>query len=218
MMQLRTLIVDGDVLCRDTLRTVLSGESDLEVVALASSGKLGLDRVSQLRPDVVILDAGLADMAPADFTGTVLTVSPQTGVILTCTDDGACADRVIDALEGGAFDFVLKPTGRCKPENTTQLQRLLLQKIRCFSSRRYSQIAKSFSLGTKPPDSPAADGKRWDSPARTGHGDDHPRNRVLPGRSSLRLFAAEAAARHHATATGVRRQEARPHPHSFLRL
>jgi len=149
MTQLRTLIVDGDVLCRGALRTLLSGESDLEVAALASSGKLGLDRVSQLRPDVVILDAGLADMAPADFTGAVLTALPQTGVILTSTDDGASADRVIEALEGGAFDFVLKPAGRCKPENTTQLQRLLPQKIRCFSIRRYSRIAESFSLGAE---------------------------------------------------------------------
>jgi len=158
MTQLRTLIVDADVLCRDTLRTALSGESDVEIVGLASSGKLGLERVSQLRPDVVVLDAGLADIAPAGFTGAVLAGSPQTGVILTCPDDRACADRVIDALEAGAFDFVLKPASRCKPENTAQLQRLLLQKIRCFSIRRYSRIAKSFSLGARSPDSQTATG------------------------------------------------------------
>jgi chemotaxis response regulator CheB len=78
MTQLRTLIVDGDVLCRDTLRTALANESDIEVVGAASSGKLGLDRVRQLRPDVVILDSGLSDVAAVDFTAAVLTASPQT--------------------------------------------------------------------------------------------------------------------------------------------
>jgi len=156
MTQLRTLIVDGDVLCRDTLRTALGGESDIEVVAVASSGKLGLDRVRQLHPDVVILDAGLSDVAPVDFTAAVLTASPQTGVILTCTDDAASANHVILALEAGAFDFVLKPAARCMPENTAPLQRLLVQKIRCFSIRRYSRIAKSYALAQTPPGTQAA--------------------------------------------------------------
>jgi two-component system chemotaxis response regulator CheB len=59
---------------------------------------------------------------------------------------------VILALEAGAFDFVLKPPARCTPENTAPLQRLLVQKIRCFSIRRYSRIAKSFSLAQTPRD------------------------------------------------------------------
>ena len=123
----------------------MSGESDVEVVAIASSGKLGLDRLKQFHPDVVILDAGLPDMAAAVFTSTVLADSPHTGVILLCTDDAASASQVILALEAGAFDFVLKPAGRCIAENTAPLQRLLLQKMRCFSIRRYSRIAKSFT-------------------------------------------------------------------------
>lgn len=152
MTQLRTLIVDADVLCRDTLRTALSREADVEVVAVASSGKLGLDRWKQLRPDVVILDAGLPDMAPADFTNAALAGSAPTGVVLICTDDTASANRAILALEAGAFDFVLKPAGRCTAENTASLQRLLLQKMRCFSIRRYSRIAKSLTGERAPTD------------------------------------------------------------------
>jgi len=150
MTQLRTLIVDGDVLCRDTLRTALSGEADVEVVAVASSAKLGLDRLKQFHPDVVILDAGLSDMGAADFTSAVLGVFPDTGVILLCTDEAAAASQVILALEAGAFDFVLKPAGRCVAENTAPLHWLLLQKMRCFSIRRYSRIAKSFAAERAP--------------------------------------------------------------------
>ena len=96
--------------------------------------------MKQFHPDVVILDAGLSDMGAADFTSAVLGVFPDTGVILLCTDEAAAASQVILALEAGAFDFVLKPAGRCVAENTAPLHWLLLQKMRCFSIRRYVRI------------------------------------------------------------------------------
>ena len=150
---IRVLIVDDDILWRDALASALADYRDIEVCGTSPTGKLGLDKTLRLAPDLVLLASSLSDVSPVDFTQAVLDQAPLTCVLVVASDDTLSADTAIRALEAGAFDFILKPPGRCKEERVSGLRRLLPPKIRCCSIRRYSRMARRSSpaAGPRPP-------------------------------------------------------------------
>ncbi len=142
---IRILIVDGDVNCRDTLRMALEGVVDMEVVGSAPTGKVGLEKARLLNPDLVLLDAVLDDVSAVEFTRTVRDILPCGGVLIASKQLAAAADMTILALENGAFDFVIKPEVRCAEKGAEILRRMLIPKIRCFSIKRYSRLARGLA-------------------------------------------------------------------------
>ncbi|HWS79741.1 MAG TPA: response regulator transcription factor, partial [Rubrobacter sp.] len=52
----RILIADDHALVREGLRTMLSGEDGIEVIAEARDGKQALDLCRELEPDLVLMD------------------------------------------------------------------------------------------------------------------------------------------------------------------
>lgn len=55
-MNIRIFIIDEHRSAREILARRLASQSDIEVVGTAGSGQYGLSKISQLRPDVVLLD------------------------------------------------------------------------------------------------------------------------------------------------------------------
>lgn len=151
MAKIRIVIVDDSVICRDVLRTALSDLPDIDVCAVSPTGQLGLLRTKQLKPDLVILASSLEDLGAPEFTRVVQEELASCGVLVTSANDRWQADMAIQALEAGAFDFVLKPREHCVEEDVAILRRMLLPKIRCFSIRHYSRVARSFSPAAKQP-------------------------------------------------------------------
>lgn len=151
---IRVLIVDDDILWRDALASALADLRDMEVCGTSPTGRLGLAKTLRLAPDLVLIASSLSDVSPVDFTRAVLEQIPLICVLVVASDDTLSADMAIRALEAGAFDFVLKPSGRCKEERVAGLRRLLPPKIRCCSIRRYSRMARRSSPGpaARPPE------------------------------------------------------------------
>ena len=56
MGQVRVLIVDDAVVVRRMLSDIISSDTDLIVVGTAANGKIALNKLPQVTPDVVILD------------------------------------------------------------------------------------------------------------------------------------------------------------------
>ena len=56
MSRIRVLIVDDSVVIRRLLSVILSSDPEIEVVGTASDGKIGLARICQVNPDIIILD------------------------------------------------------------------------------------------------------------------------------------------------------------------
>ncbi|OGV71982.1 MAG: hypothetical protein A3K19_22190 [Lentisphaerae bacterium RIFOXYB12_FULL_65_16] len=139
---IKVLIVDDDAMCRDGLRQALTGLADIEVIGVSPNGTLGLIKARRQAPDLVLVAASLTDVTPVDFTRAVLVDLAHTGILIAASDSPKDADATIPALEAGAYDFVVKPDGQCRKENIAAAQRLLVPKIRCFSIRRYSRLAR----------------------------------------------------------------------------
>jgi two-component system, OmpR family, KDP operon response regulator KdpE len=98
------LIIDDEVQIRRLLRAAL--ESAGCTVAEAGTGQLGISEVALRRPDVVILDLGLPDMAGTEVLRRIREWS-RVPVLVASVRDGA--EDKIAALDAGADDYVTKP-------------------------------------------------------------------------------------------------------------
>jgi DNA-binding NarL/FixJ family response regulator len=104
----RVLIVDDDDLMRAGLRSVLSSDGTIEVVAEAGDGRAAIERVRELRPDVVLMDVRMPDLDGISATREVLAARPDLKVVILTTFEED--DYIFGALRAGASGFLLKRT------------------------------------------------------------------------------------------------------------
>ena len=110
MKPIRILVVDDSVVIRKVLSDTLSGDSALEVVGVASDGRIALAKIPLLNPDLITLDIEMPVMDGLQTLAAVRKLYPKLPVIMfsTLTEHGAAA--TLDALALGASDYATKPS------------------------------------------------------------------------------------------------------------
>ncbi|MGA9875553.1 MAG: response regulator transcription factor [Solirubrobacteraceae bacterium] len=105
--QIRIVLGDDHAAMRESLRSLLDGEADLDVVAETDSLQSVMGHVHARRPDVLVLDLGMSYTGAGIQTlGRFAREARDTRiVVLTSNDDPAFARRALDA---GALGLVLK--------------------------------------------------------------------------------------------------------------
>ncbi len=81
----RVLIADDDGLMRAGLIELLSGESEIEVVGEASTGREAVDRARRLTPDVVLMDVRMPDLDGIEATRELTRIAPEIRVLILTT-------------------------------------------------------------------------------------------------------------------------------------
>ncbi|MFI0407872.1 response regulator [Actinomadura sp. 3N508] len=107
-MTIRVLIVDDQGMVRAGFGVLLNAQPDIEVVGEAVNGEEGLQRVADLRPDVVLMDVRMPVMDGLEATRRILadaTADAPKILMLTTFD---LDDYVYEALRAGASGFLLK--------------------------------------------------------------------------------------------------------------
>ena len=106
MPKTRVLLTDDHTLFRHAIRTLLAAEPDLEVVGEASNASESVVFAQQLRPDVVLMDIGMAGMSSFEATRQIRRQRPETRVVfLSMYDD---EDYLAESMEIGASGYILK--------------------------------------------------------------------------------------------------------------
>jgi two-component system chemotaxis response regulator CheB len=110
MAKIRVLIVDDSVVIRRLVTDLLSGDPVLEVVGAAAHGRIALEKIPQVNPDVITLDVEMPEMDGLQTLKAIRKSYPRLPVIMfsTVTDRGAAV--TLDALASGASDYVTKPS------------------------------------------------------------------------------------------------------------
>src|SRR5688572_5448072 len=99
------LVIDDETSILHAFRRAFADPED--ALLTASDGSEGLERVSQSRPDVVVLDLNLPDMSGMDVYRRIRAIDARIPVIFI-TGQGT-TDTAIEAMKQGAFDYLLKP-------------------------------------------------------------------------------------------------------------
>jgi two-component system chemotaxis response regulator CheB len=104
---IRVLIIDDSAFVRQALQRMLADDPELEVVGLAQDGKQGVEKVLELKPDVVTLDVQMPRMGGLEALERIMAEHPVPVLLLSSlTRQGA--DVTLRGLELGALDFVDK--------------------------------------------------------------------------------------------------------------
>jgi two-component system chemotaxis response regulator CheB len=109
--RIRVLVVDDSALIRRFICDAISAESDLEVAGTAPNGRVALDKIEEVRPDVVTMDIEMPVLSGLETLPTLRQRHPQLPVIMFSTLTTGGARATLDALALGASDFVTKPSG-----------------------------------------------------------------------------------------------------------
>ena len=113
--KIRCLVVDDHALLRQGLRRLLQDEEDVDVVGEAGDAAAALERVTELQPDIVLMDIGMPGFSPFDAARVIQANFPATRVVfLTMHED---QDYVMQGLQAGAAGYVLKDTPAAKLAN-----------------------------------------------------------------------------------------------------
>jgi len=102
----RILIADDHALVREGLRTMLSGEDGIEVIAEANDGQQALTLCRELTPDLVLMDVRMPVMDGLQATKKVKQEMPQTSVLMVTMHENP--DYLFEAVKAGAAGYVLK--------------------------------------------------------------------------------------------------------------
>lgn len=102
----QVLITDDTAFMRMTLRNILE-KNGYQVVGEAEDGQDALDKYCDLRPDLVTMDITMPRMDGITAIKKIMEVDPQARIIV-CSAMGQKA-LVIEALNAGARDFIVKP-------------------------------------------------------------------------------------------------------------
>ena len=105
---IRIVLVDDQELVRTGLRALAERDGDIAVVGEAGTGRSGLSRVRELRPDVVLMDVRMPEMDGLEATRQIVADPQLDGVrvlVLTTFDED---EHVFEAIRAGAAGYLLK--------------------------------------------------------------------------------------------------------------
>ncbi|PKL46028.1 MAG: chemotaxis response regulator protein-glutamate methylesterase [Candidatus Riflebacteria bacterium HGW-Riflebacteria-2] len=117
---LRTLVVDSSLVFRKIISDLLLEIEGVELAGQAPNGKIALNKILDLRPDLVILEMNLQDMSGLEVLRQIREFKCDCRVIVLSGASPNMSLLTMKALSAGAFEFVLKPAAETI-EDTKQL-------------------------------------------------------------------------------------------------
>ena len=104
MSRIRVLVVEDSMVFRTLLVNNLNKDPDIEVVATAGDPYEARDAILEYKPDVMTLDIELPRMNGIEFLRKLMPQYPLPVIVIS-----SLSEKVFDALNAGAVDFVAKP-------------------------------------------------------------------------------------------------------------
>jgi len=152
-MSIRILLVDDQELVRTGFRLFLETQPGLAVVGEAGDGEEAIERVRELRPDVVLMDIRMPTMdgveATAKLTSGAIEPAPRVLVLTTFDLD----EYVFGALRAGAAGFLLKDAPR---ERLIEAIRVVHSGEALLSPSITRRLIDDFAARSDPIEPPAA--------------------------------------------------------------
>jgi two-component system chemotaxis response regulator CheB len=147
MKKVRVLVVDDAMLIRRMVSDVLAADPAIEVVGEAANGRIALQKLTQLTPDLVTLDVEMPEMNGLQTLKEIRKTHPRLPVIMFSAVTERGASDTLEALHYGASDYVTKPGGVAgKDVAQARIREDLVPKIKSLC-----RVASLLPKGGKPP-------------------------------------------------------------------
>ena len=139
---LRTLVVDDEPISRRVLLEDLAEMEGISVIGEAENGRLALEQIEKLQPDLVLLDIQMPVMDGFQVLRELR--SPMPSIIFVT----AYSEHALNAFEVGAVDYLLKPVGKDRLQTAVERAHEL-QGNRLEAVERLAQTLRAADAGAK---------------------------------------------------------------------
>ena len=144
---IRVLLVDDQALVRAGFRMILDAEDDLDVVGEATDGREAIDKVRELRPDVVLMDIRMPELDGLEASRRIIDGQGDDAprILMLTTFD--LDEYVYEALRAGASGFLLKDT---PPEQLVAAIHVVAEGEALLAPSITRRVISEFVKGTGP--------------------------------------------------------------------
>ena len=125
MSKMRTLVVDDEPMARERVMSLLQHEADIEIVGECSDGAQAIAAIHDQTPDLVFLDV---QMPGIDGFGVISAIGAERMPIVIFVT--AYDEYALKAFEVHALDYLLKPFGKDRFQETLKHARASLERRR----------------------------------------------------------------------------------------
>lgn len=138
MRKIKVLVVEDSTFFRGLLVKYLNNDPELEVVASAQDPFEARDMIVKYQPDVMTLDIEMPRMTGLEFLRKLMPQYPMPVVMIS-----SLSDKVFEALNAGAVDFVAKPAMTDRKKLEELMLHELPKKIKVASTAKIANIRRS---------------------------------------------------------------------------
>ncbi len=149
---IKVLIVDDSAFMRHVISRELTADPSISIVGTANNGLEAIEQAISLHPDVITLDIEMPRMGGLEALPKILEKS-KARVVMLSSVDGPNKANTVKALELGAVDFILKPSGSISP-NLSSIHDTLINAVK-----------RAYAAQVRKPLAPIAAGKLFASNA-----------------------------------------------------
>ncbi|MCK5345308.1 MAG: chemotaxis response regulator protein-glutamate methylesterase, partial [Candidatus Heimdallarchaeota archaeon] len=147
---IRVLVVDDSALMRKRISDIINSQNDMEVVAIAKTGAIAMEKVLELKPDVVTMDLIMPDVDGFTALNYIMHELP-TPVVVISANATPESSNVAKALKLGAVSVLEKPSGEISLD-IEKIDQAIIDKIRRASTVNVKQIHNLMKhMQRKPP-------------------------------------------------------------------
>lgn len=105
----KVLVVDDSAFMRKIISDLIENDADFQVTATATNGREAIQKVNELRPDLVTMDVEMPEMNGLEALKIIMANDPLPVIMLSGINEEGMKETIL-ALEWGAFDFIRKPS------------------------------------------------------------------------------------------------------------
>lgn len=146
MQPIKVLVVEDSMVFRELLVQNLNRDPSIHVVGTAGDPFQARDAILALKPDVMTLDVELPRMSGIEFLRKLMPQYPLPTIVIS-----SLSDKVFDALNAGAVDFVAKPAVSNRAQLEDFIRNELIVKVKIASSAQIGNIRKPLMMQTRSP-------------------------------------------------------------------
>lgn len=106
MKKIRLIIIEDNRMLREGIKVMLTKEADFNVLASFGESNIALDKINELKPDVLLLDLGLANQNSLELVKSL--IDENHGIKIIVMDLIPIQEDMMKFVEAGVSGFIIK--------------------------------------------------------------------------------------------------------------
>lgn len=107
--KINVLIVEDSLVCAEIIKHILESDSEIVVAGIARDGKEAIQKVAELKPDIITMDIHMPHMNGLEATEYIMAYQPTPIIVVSSTIKGIDTELAFRAISAGALDALEKP-------------------------------------------------------------------------------------------------------------